>query len=53
MKFSLYPYLTGERKSKIQCIREDDKLIVSKKRCKGLKRPARITERCNTDCQIR
>ena len=43
----------GERKSKIVCIREEDNLIVSDKRCKGLIKPLRLTERCNTDCKIR
>ncbi|XP_070193825.1 A disintegrin and metalloproteinase with thrombospondin motifs 9-like [Littorina saxatilis] len=44
----------GKRKRRIVCVREDDNLIVSKKRCKGkhLKKPHRIEENCNTDCIV-
>ncbi|XP_012936105.1 A disintegrin and metalloproteinase with thrombospondin motifs 9 [Aplysia californica] len=42
----------GERRGKIQCIRENDNLIVSNKRCKGLQKPSRLTERCNLDCKV-
>ncbi|BFZ08740.1 hypothetical protein BsWGS_11778 [Bradybaena similaris] len=41
----------GTRQSQIQCIGEDN-VIVSRKRCKGLKQPNRVTETCNTDCKI-
>ncbi|KAK6176237.1 hypothetical protein SNE40_014557 [Patella caerulea] len=42
----------GTRKRKIVCIREDDGLNVSKKRCRGKPRPERIIERCNTNCKV-
>ncbi|KAK7486510.1 hypothetical protein BaRGS_00022176, partial [Batillaria attramentaria] len=44
----------GKRKRRIVCVREDDNLIVSKKRCKGkgIKKPHRIEEPCNIDCVV-
>ncbi|XP_051531405.1 A disintegrin and metalloproteinase with thrombospondin motifs 9 [Myxocyprinus asiaticus] len=42
----------GERKRKILCSRESDRVMVSDQRCHGSK-PAVITERCNTDCELR
>ncbi|PVD24393.1 hypothetical protein C0Q70_14875 [Pomacea canaliculata] len=44
----------GKRRRKIVCVREDDNLIVSKKRCKGkgLKKPNRVEEPCNTECKL-
>ncbi|GFN84331.1 A disintegrin and metalloproteinase with thrombospondin motifs 9 [Plakobranchus ocellatus] len=42
----------GMRRSKIQCVREDDNLIVSKKQCRSQIKPGRLTERCNTNCQL-
>uniref|UniRef100_A0A3Q0RHB0 ADAM metallopeptidase with thrombospondin type 1 motif 9 n=1 Tax=Amphilophus citrinellus TaxID=61819 RepID=A0A3Q0RHB0_AMPCI len=43
----------GERKRKILCSRESDRVVVSDQRCHGTVRPAVITEPCNTDCELR
>uniref|UniRef100_A0A8B9RMA0 ADAM metallopeptidase with thrombospondin type 1 motif, 9 n=1 Tax=Astyanax mexicanus TaxID=7994 RepID=A0A8B9RMA0_ASTMX len=43
----------GERKRKILCSRESDRVVVSDQRCHGSPRPAAITEQCNTDCELR
>uniref|UniRef100_A0A8C6UNL6 ADAM metallopeptidase with thrombospondin type 1 motif, 9 n=1 Tax=Neogobius melanostomus TaxID=47308 RepID=A0A8C6UNL6_9GOBI len=43
----------GERKRKIVCSRESDRVVVSDQRCHGTPRPAVITETCNTDCELR
>ncbi|XP_037388444.1 A disintegrin and metalloproteinase with thrombospondin motifs 9 [Pygocentrus nattereri] len=43
----------GERKRKILCSRESDRVVVSDQRCHGSPRPAAITESCNTDCELR
>ncbi|KAJ8361216.1 hypothetical protein SKAU_G00177410 [Synaphobranchus kaupii] len=43
----------GERKRKILCSRESDRVVVSDQRCHGSARPAIITEPCNTECEIR
>ncbi|ESO96234.1 hypothetical protein LOTGIDRAFT_174945 [Lottia gigantea] len=42
----------GTRKRKIVCIREDDRLSVSKRRCRGKPRPERMIEKCNTNCEV-
>uniref|UniRef100_A0A671UNM5 ADAM metallopeptidase with thrombospondin type 1 motif 9 n=1 Tax=Sparus aurata TaxID=8175 RepID=A0A671UNM5_SPAAU len=43
----------GERKRKILCSRESDRVVVSDQRCHGTARPAVITEACNTECELR
>lgn len=43
----------GERKQKILCSRESDRVVVSDQRCHGVARPAVITEPCNTECELR
>ncbi|XP_071191355.1 A disintegrin and metalloproteinase with thrombospondin motifs 9-like [Salvelinus alpinus] len=43
----------GERKRKILCSRESDRVVVSDQRCHGAARPAMVTEPCNADCEIR
>ncbi|XP_033822134.1 A disintegrin and metalloproteinase with thrombospondin motifs 9-like [Periophthalmus magnuspinnatus] len=43
----------GERKRKIVCSRESDRVVVSDQRCHGTPRPAVVTETCNTDCELR
>ncbi|TKS70948.1 disintegrin and metalloproteinase with thrombospondin motifs 9 [Collichthys lucidus] len=43
----------GERKRKILCSRESDRVVVSDQRCHGTARPAVITESCNTECELR
>uniref|UniRef100_A0A672GMH5 ADAM metallopeptidase with thrombospondin type 1 motif, 9 n=1 Tax=Salarias fasciatus TaxID=181472 RepID=A0A672GMH5_SALFA len=43
----------GERKRKILCSRESDRVMVSDQRCHGTARPAVITEPCNTECEVR
>uniref|UniRef100_A0A4W6D6S7 ADAM metallopeptidase with thrombospondin type 1 motif 9 n=1 Tax=Lates calcarifer TaxID=8187 RepID=A0A4W6D6S7_LATCA len=43
----------GERKRKILCSRESDRVVVSDQRCHGTARPAVITEPCNTECELR
>ncbi|KAM4588255.1 A disintegrin and metalloproteinase with thrombospondin motifs 9 isoform 1-T1 [Odontesthes bonariensis] len=43
----------GERKRKIVCSRELDRVVVSDQRCHGTARPAAITEPCNTECELR
>ncbi|XP_036386252.1 A disintegrin and metalloproteinase with thrombospondin motifs 9 [Megalops cyprinoides] len=43
----------GERKRKILCSRESDRVVVSDQRCHGSPRPAVITEPCNTECELR
>uniref|UniRef100_A0A673A2V3 ADAM metallopeptidase with thrombospondin type 1 motif, 9 n=1 Tax=Sphaeramia orbicularis TaxID=375764 RepID=A0A673A2V3_9TELE len=43
----------GERKRKILCSRESDRVVVSDQRCHGTARPAVITETCNTECELR
>uniref|UniRef100_A0A8C6VYZ8 ADAM metallopeptidase with thrombospondin type 1 motif 9 n=1 Tax=Nothobranchius furzeri TaxID=105023 RepID=A0A8C6VYZ8_NOTFU len=43
----------GERKRKILCSRESDRVVVSDQRCHGSTRPAVITELCNTECELR
>uniref|UniRef100_A0A8C4IAI7 ADAM metallopeptidase with thrombospondin type 1 motif, 9 n=1 Tax=Dicentrarchus labrax TaxID=13489 RepID=A0A8C4IAI7_DICLA len=43
----------GERKRKILCSRESDRVVVSDQRCHGAARPAVITEPCNTECELR
>uniref|UniRef100_A0A674E916 ADAM metallopeptidase with thrombospondin type 1 motif 9 n=1 Tax=Salmo trutta TaxID=8032 RepID=A0A674E916_SALTR len=42
-----------ERKRKILCSRESDRVVVSDQRCHGAARPAMVTEPCNADCEIR
>lgn len=44
---------TGERKRKILCSRESDRVVVSDQRCHSAVRPAVITEPCNTECELR
>lgn len=56
--FAWYPNLfhcvfIGERKRKILCSRESDRVVVSDQRCHGTARPAVITEPCNTECELR
>lgn len=56
MKFlaKIVPFpLVGERKRKILCSRESDRVVVSDQRCHGTARPAVITEPCNTECELR
>uniref|UniRef100_A0A7N6B2E3 ADAM metallopeptidase with thrombospondin type 1 motif, 9 n=1 Tax=Anabas testudineus TaxID=64144 RepID=A0A7N6B2E3_ANATE len=43
----------GERKRKILCSRESDRVVVSDQRCHGTARPAAITEPCNVECELR
>ncbi|XP_061542969.1 A disintegrin and metalloproteinase with thrombospondin motifs 9 isoform X3 [Phycodurus eques] len=43
----------GERKRKILCSRESDRVVVSDQRCHGLARPAVIPEACNPECELR
>uniref|UniRef100_A0A8C1Z6Z7 ADAM metallopeptidase with thrombospondin type 1 motif, 9 n=1 Tax=Cyprinus carpio TaxID=7962 RepID=A0A8C1Z6Z7_CYPCA len=43
----------GERKRKIMCSRESDRVVVSDQRCHGSPKPAVISEPCNTDCELR
>uniref|UniRef100_A0A8C7ZK55 ADAM metallopeptidase with thrombospondin type 1 motif, 9 n=1 Tax=Oryzias sinensis TaxID=183150 RepID=A0A8C7ZK55_9TELE len=43
----------GERKRKILCSRESDRVVVSDQRCYGTARPAVVTEPCNTECELR
>uniref|UniRef100_A0AAV2M8U5 Peptidase M12B domain-containing protein n=1 Tax=Knipowitschia caucasica TaxID=637954 RepID=A0AAV2M8U5_KNICA len=43
----------GERKRKIVCSRESDRVVVSDQRCHGTPRPAVVTETCNNDCELR
>uniref|UniRef100_A0A3B3BTR9 ADAM metallopeptidase with thrombospondin type 1 motif, 9 n=1 Tax=Oryzias melastigma TaxID=30732 RepID=A0A3B3BTR9_ORYME len=43
----------GERKRKILCSRESDRVVVSDQRCYGAARPAVVTEPCNTECELR
>ncbi|XP_015240797.1 PREDICTED: A disintegrin and metalloproteinase with thrombospondin motifs 9 [Cyprinodon variegatus] len=43
----------GERKRKILCSRESDRVVVSDQRCHSAVRPAVITEPCNTECELR
>ncbi|RXN11135.1 A disintegrin and metallo ase with thrombospondin motifs 9 [Labeo rohita] len=43
----------GERKRKILCSRESDRVVVSDQRCHGSPKPAVISEPCNTDCELR
>uniref|UniRef100_A0A3B3V505 ADAM metallopeptidase with thrombospondin type 1 motif 9 n=1 Tax=Poecilia latipinna TaxID=48699 RepID=A0A3B3V505_9TELE len=43
----------GERKRKILCSRESDRVVVSDQRCHSSARPAAITEPCNTECEVR
>uniref|UniRef100_A0AAQ5Y9S1 ADAM metallopeptidase with thrombospondin type 1 motif, 9 n=1 Tax=Amphiprion ocellaris TaxID=80972 RepID=A0AAQ5Y9S1_AMPOC len=43
----------GERKRKILCSRESDRVVVSDQRCHGTARPAVVTEPCNTECELR
>ncbi|XP_039628815.1 A disintegrin and metalloproteinase with thrombospondin motifs 9 isoform X1 [Polypterus senegalus] len=43
----------GERKRKILCSRESDRVVVSDQRCYGSQRPSAITEPCNTECELR
>ncbi|XP_077458454.1 A disintegrin and metalloproteinase with thrombospondin motifs 9 [Stigmatopora argus] len=43
----------GERKRKILCSRESDRVVVSDQRCHGVTRPAVIPEPCNTECELR
>ncbi|KAM7423138.1 hypothetical protein PAMA_010928 [Pampus argenteus] len=43
----------GERKRKILCSRESDRVVVSDQRCHGTARPAVITEPCNAECELR
>uniref|UniRef100_A0A3P8V006 ADAM metallopeptidase with thrombospondin type 1 motif 9 n=1 Tax=Cynoglossus semilaevis TaxID=244447 RepID=A0A3P8V006_CYNSE len=43
----------GERKRKILCSRESDRVVVSDQRCYSTARPSAITEHCNTECELR
>ncbi|KAJ3602159.1 hypothetical protein NHX12_029918 [Muraenolepis orangiensis] len=43
----------GERKRKIVCSRESDRVVVSEQRCHGMARPGVVTEPCNTECDVR
>ncbi|MBN3308697.1 ATS9 metalloproteinase, partial [Amia calva] len=43
----------GERKRKVICNRESDRVVVSDQRCHGSPRPSVITEPCNTECELR
>ncbi|XP_061689162.1 LOW QUALITY PROTEIN: A disintegrin and metalloproteinase with thrombospondin motifs 9-like [Syngnathoides biaculeatus] len=43
----------GERKRKVLCSRESDRVVVSDQRCHGLAKPAVVPEACNTECELR
>uniref|UniRef100_A0A3Q2Y652 ADAM metallopeptidase with thrombospondin type 1 motif 9 n=1 Tax=Hippocampus comes TaxID=109280 RepID=A0A3Q2Y652_HIPCM len=44
--------LCQEKKRKVLCSRESDRVVVSDQRCHGIPRPALIPEACNTDCEL-
>ncbi|XP_029103687.1 A disintegrin and metalloproteinase with thrombospondin motifs 9 isoform X2 [Scleropages formosus] len=43
----------GERKRKILCSRESDRVVVSDQRCHGSPPPAAVAEPCNSECELR
>ncbi|MBN3323406.1 ATS9 metalloproteinase, partial [Atractosteus spatula] len=43
----------GERKRKVLCSRESDRVVVSDQRCHGSPLPPVITEPCNMECDLR
>ncbi|KAF6117232.1 ADAM metallopeptidase with thrombospondin type 1 motif 20 [Phyllostomus discolor] len=43
----------GLHRRKITCIRKSDLTVVSDQRCDHLPLPLSVTERCNTDCELR
>uniref|UniRef100_A0A8C0P5N1 ADAM metallopeptidase with thrombospondin type 1 motif 20 n=1 Tax=Canis lupus familiaris TaxID=9615 RepID=A0A8C0P5N1_CANLF len=43
----------GLHRRKITCIRKSDHMVVSDQRCDHLPLPLFVTERCNTDCELR
>ncbi|XP_037107672.1 A disintegrin and metalloproteinase with thrombospondin motifs 9 [Syngnathus acus] len=43
----------GERKRKVLCSRESDRVVVSDQRCHGIPRPMVTPEACNTECELR
>ncbi|XP_039770670.1 A disintegrin and metalloproteinase with thrombospondin motifs 20 [Ornithorhynchus anatinus] len=43
----------GLRRRKISCIRKSDRLVVSDQRCEHMPPSSVVTERCNTDCELR
>ncbi|XP_078594813.1 A disintegrin and metalloproteinase with thrombospondin motifs 9-like isoform X2 [Branchiostoma floridae x Branchiostoma japonicum] len=42
----------GQKKKKVQCVREDDGHVVSDQRCHHLNKPGTVTSTCNLDCEI-
>ncbi|KAM6215650.1 A disintegrin and metalloproteinase with thrombospondin motifs 20 [Rhynchocyon petersi] len=43
----------GLRRREVSCIRQSDRVVVSDRRCEHLPPPLFVTERCNTDCELR
>ncbi|XP_028824252.1 A disintegrin and metalloproteinase with thrombospondin motifs 9 isoform X3 [Denticeps clupeoides] len=43
----------GDRKRKIVCSRESDRVVVSDQRCHGSPKPGAVSEPCNTECELR
>ncbi|XP_073078437.1 A disintegrin and metalloproteinase with thrombospondin motifs 20 isoform X4 [Manis javanica] len=43
----------GLHRRRITCVRKSDHMIVSDQRCDHLPLPLLVTERCNTDCELR
>ncbi|XP_060513873.2 A disintegrin and metalloproteinase with thrombospondin motifs 20 isoform X1 [Panthera onca] len=43
----------GLHRRKIACVRKSDHMVVSDQRCDHLPLPLFVTERCNTDCELR
>ncbi|VCX30722.1 unnamed protein product, partial [Gulo gulo] len=43
----------GLHRRKITCIRKSDHMVVSDQRCDHLPLPLFVTEKCNTDCELR
>ncbi|XP_062931617.1 A disintegrin and metalloproteinase with thrombospondin motifs 20 isoform X2 [Cynocephalus volans] len=43
----------GLHRRKMTCIRKSDLMVVSDQRCDHLPLPLFVTERCNTDCELR
>ncbi|XP_006888295.1 PREDICTED: A disintegrin and metalloproteinase with thrombospondin motifs 20-like [Elephantulus edwardii] len=43
----------GLRRREVACIRTSDRKVVPDKRCEHLPPPSFVTEKCNTDCELR
>ncbi|XP_028347238.1 A disintegrin and metalloproteinase with thrombospondin motifs 20 isoform X8 [Physeter macrocephalus] len=43
----------GLHRRKITCVRKSDHMVASDQRCDHLPLPLLVTERCNTDCELR